>query len=158
MKQLERETHRSSVEQRRPASARNSRYRYSQTTNSNKEQQFYGFRRDRGRNSNARTEYHRAQAGPQWRKAADHETLHAVRRKLQTRERFGIGLGIILTCATLTTAAIGTDYVWRVRNRGKSFDDLMKTLDATPKSSLNRTRRLRSEARMGGDGDDNPRV
>lgn len=66
-------------------------------------------------------------------------------RFLQT---VGIGFGVILLGTSLIISVTGMDYAWRIKNKGKSFEDMMKNLDEQPrhKSQLERRRPTKGTA------------
>ena len=121
------------------------RYRYTNTTShsgAGSGSRFQGFRRDGGAYSDFKTGYQDEKYRREPRRNTSHETLRAMRSRLRQTERAGLGFGVLFAGTTLCASMLVMDYAWRVRNRGKSFDDLMKSLDKKPSDAQkSRTKR-----------------
>lgn len=88
---------------------------------------FYGFRRDG--DSFRDSTSHQGRATPR-QATRDAYPLHSIRVRVRAAQ--SVGAGIVIACAAFAFAGtmLSADGVWRSRNHGRSFDDLMRSLDS----------------------------
>lgn len=121
------------------------RHPYGSASGSRKsESSFHGFRRDGRPQADFNAGYREENTAHQRRRGTTHESMHIFRSRFRLIERMGIGIGVACVSMTIAAGTLGSGYFFKVQNRGKSFDDLMKTLDARSFSeeSVKRRRRI----------------
>lgn len=120
------------------------RYTYTDTNRSRNASSFYNFRRDSAKaESNFRGSYEDDAYTRRPSRGTTHESLRMIRSRLRYMESLGLGLGIVLTGCTIAAAAFAGEFMWKRANRGKSFDELMRTLDENPEQKREVMRKRR---------------
>lgn len=60
-------------------------------------------------------------------------------------ESLGTGIGVLGAVAIVGLSMLGTEYVWRTSNRGKSFEDLMRQRSRRIEDDRHRRRNVRRD-------------
>lgn len=113
-----------------------SRYRYQSPSAKQKYGygSFYNFRHD-SRSRDESTSYTSpkgyARARSRERSTTwNQDAYRWVKMRVHARHPMGVGLGVFCAVAVFGAVSLSMTTLWRVKNRGKSFEDLMEKLDA----------------------------